>query len=92
MANLFDKCEVFFLQWQKLAGDQYDSLVHLREREIPTANCLPRVLVGDRQRLQLAAHDYLGLATHPETIKASWRVAGGWRRRPARGWGLVRGH
>ena len=59
---------------KKVAGDNFDTSLSTFFRQFPTKNCLPKVEVDGKEFLQIATNDYLGLATHPEVIKAETEV------------------
>lgn len=76
MPDLFDKCDEFWARMKKVAGDSFDDGLSMFFRTFPTTNCLPEVEVNGKKYLQIATNDYLGLATHPEVIKAATEVCG----------------
>jgi 7-keto-8-aminopelargonate synthetase-like enzyme len=71
VADLFDKCDDFWLRIRRMAGADFDRLLHSFLRVYPITNCTPHIEYGGRRVLQVATNDYLGLATHPETIAAA---------------------
>ncbi len=75
MADVFDKCDVFWNRMKKMGGDLFEPLVATFHRVFPITNCLPYIEMNGRRMLQVATNDYLGLATHPEVIAAAAEVA-----------------
>ncbi len=75
MADVFDKCEVFWKRMKKMSGDQFEPLLATFHRAFPITNCLPHFEWRGRRMLQVATNDYLGLATHPDVIAAAVEVA-----------------
>ena len=59
---------------KKVAGEHFDPALSTFFRHMPISNCLPIVECDGKQYLQVATNDYLGLATHPEVIKAETEV------------------
>ncbi len=74
MPDIFDKCDEFWARMKKVAGNQFDSALSTFFREFPTTNCLPHIELDGNVYLQVATNDYLGLATHPEVIRAETEV------------------
>ena len=74
MANIFEKCDIFWRRMRRMAGDDFDELRATFQRTFPTTNCTPYVEYRGRRMLQVATNDYLGLATHPEAIAAAEAV------------------
>ena len=74
MADLYDKCDKFWDRIGKLMGDHFDDGFATFFREFPVVNCLPEVVVNGETYLQVATNDYLGLATHPDVIRAATEV------------------
>ena len=74
MADIYDKCDQFWVRMKKLLGDRLDDGVETFFREFPTVNCLPEVKRNGKTYLQIATNDYLGLATHPEVIQAATEI------------------
>lgn len=72
MPDIYDKCDEFWTRMKKVAGDHYDPGIFFRQ--FPTTNCMPNVEIDGTRYLQIATNDYLGLATHPEIIKAATDV------------------
>jgi len=72
MPDIFDKCDEFWNRMKKVAGDHFDPDIFFRE--FPIKNCLPNVEVDGKNYLQIATNDYLGLATHPDVVKAATEV------------------
>jgi 7-keto-8-aminopelargonate synthetase-like enzyme len=72
MPDIFDKCDEFWSRMKKVTGDHFDPDVFFRQ--FPITNCLPNVEMGGTEYLQVATNDYLGLATHPEVIKAATTI------------------
>ncbi|MDB2318143.1 MAG: pyridoxal phosphate-dependent aminotransferase family protein [Mariniblastus sp.] len=68
MPDIFDKCDEFWNRIKKVTGDHFDPDVFFRQ--FPVTNCLPNVEIEGTEYLQIATNDYLGLATHPEVVKA----------------------
>ncbi len=75
MPDLFDKCDEFWARMKKVGGDQFDAGISTFFRKFPTTNCLPNIMIDGEEFLQIATNDYLGLATHPEIVKATTEVA-----------------
>ena len=75
MPDLFDKCDEFWARMKKVAGESFDDAITTFFRKMPTKNCLPHIEIDGQKYLQIATNDYLGLATHPEVIKATAEVA-----------------
>ena len=75
MADIFDKCDDFWARMKKVAGEHFDPALATFFRKFPTTNCVPIVQVEGQEYLQIATNDYLGLATHPEVIKAGTEAA-----------------
>lgn len=76
MSDIYDKVDEFWGRMQKVAGSE-EMMLALRNtffRQFPVSNCLPEIMVGGRQYLQVAVNDYLGFATHPEVIQAALDV------------------
>ncbi len=71
MSDVFEKCDVFWNRMKKMAGDQFHDLLATFHRQFPITNCLPHFEWHGRRMLQVATNDYLGLATHPDVIKAA---------------------
>lgn len=69
--NIFNKCDEFWVRMQKLCGDQLSDGLDTFFRKLPVVNCLPVIEVDGEEYLQIATNDYLGLATHPEVVKAA---------------------
>lgn len=74
MADLYDKCDKFWDRIGKLMGEHFEDGVATFFREFPVINCLPEVVVNGETYLQVATNDYLGLATHPDVIRAATEV------------------
>ena len=74
MPDLFDKCDEFWARMRKVAGDSFDDGLGTFFRQFPITNCLPVVEIEGKEYLQIATNDYLGLATHPDVIKAETEV------------------
>ena len=74
MADIFEKCDIFWRRMHRMAGDEFDALRATFSRVYPTTNCTPHVEYDGRRMLQVATNDYLGLATHPEAIAAAAAV------------------
>ena len=74
MPDIFDKCDEFWARMKKLAGDNFESSHGVFFRQFPITNCLPNVTIEGREYLQVATNDYLGLATHPDVIRAETEV------------------
>ena len=74
MPDIFDKCDEFWVRMKKLAGDNFESSHGVFFRQFPITNCLPNVTIDGRDYLQVATNDYLGLATHPDVIRAETEV------------------
>ena len=75
MSDLFDKCDEFWARMKKVSGDHFDDGLSTFFRKFPTTNCLPYIVIEGQEYLQIATNDYLGLATHPEVIEATTKVA-----------------
>ena len=75
MADIFDKCDEFWARMQKLAGEQFESGLSTFFRNFPITNCLPTIEMDGQEFLQVATNDYLGLATHPDVVRAAVEVA-----------------
>jgi 7-keto-8-aminopelargonate synthetase-like enzyme len=71
MPEIFDKCDEFWVRMKKLCGDQLDAGLSTFFRELPIVNCLPTIEYKGEEYLQIATNDYLGLATHPDVVKAA---------------------
>lgn len=71
MANVFDKCDEFWGRMQKVVGPNMEDLRNTFFRQYPISNCLPNVEIDGVEYLQIATNDYLGLATHPDVVKAA---------------------
>lgn len=69
MPDIFDKCDEFWSRMKKVAGEHFDPDIFFRQ--FPVTNCHPNVEVGGTTYLQVATNDYLGLATHPDVIRAA---------------------
>jgi glycine C-acetyltransferase len=74
MADIFEKCDIFWQRMRRMAGDEFDDLRATFQRTFPTTNCTPYVEYRGRLMLQVATNDYLGLATHPEAIAAAAEI------------------
>ena len=75
MPDLYDKCDYFWSRMKKVGGDSFDAGLSTFFRQLPITNCLPEIELDGQKYLQIATNDYLGLATHPEVIRAATRVA-----------------
>ena len=73
MADIFDKCDDFWKRVKKMSGEHFDPEVFFRK--FPVTNCVPHVKIDGKEYLQVATNDYLGLATHPEVMAISGKVA-----------------
>lgn len=74
MTDLFEKCDSFWHRMRRMAGDNFDELHDTFSRVFPITNCTPHITYRGREMLQVATNDYLGLATHPETIAVTEAV------------------
>ena len=74
MADLYDKCDKFWQRIGKLTGEHFEDGVATFFREFPVVNCKPEIVFNGETYLQVATNDYLGLATHPDVIRAATEV------------------
>ncbi len=74
MADLFDKCDVFFNRMRRGAGADFDKLSDVFSRVFPVNNSQPHIEMRGRDLIQVSTNDYLGFATHPEAIEAARAV------------------
>jgi len=74
MPDIFSKCDDFWGRMKKVAGEHFDPALSTFFRHLPISNCLPLVQHDGKEFLQVATNDYLGLATHPDVIKAETEI------------------